>query len=145
MSEVLGVRPEDVKAEGVVADLRVIGKGMKKRHVRIPTTALERIQETFRGTEYLFQTENGNRYSRSYVSNAIKRIAKRTLGRTISAHCLRHSFATRLIVKTRKLQAVSQYLGHSTTSITLNMYVHESLEITELFTDQELFAARVRS
>jgi integrase/recombinase XerD len=139
VSEILGLRPEDAKVEGMLADLRVIGKGMKERHVRIPARLLERIQETFKGTEYLVQTENGNRYSRSYVSDSIKRIAKRTIGRNISAHCLRHSFATRLIAKTRKVQAVSQYLGHSSTSITLNMYVHESLEATELFTDRELF------
>ncbi len=49
------------------------------------------------------------------------------LNRDISAHKLRHSFATIKIAKTGKIKAVSEYLGHSSTSITLDMYVHEEL------------------
>jgi len=34
--------------------------------------------------------------------------------------------------RTGKLQAVSQYLGHSSTAITADMYVHQSLDDGEL-------------
>lgn len=138
VSEILSIRPEDVKEQGMLADCRVLGKGAKERHIRLPLALVERIRETFGEGPYLFSTENGNRYSRCYVSGAIRRIADRALGRKLSAHCLRHSFATRIIGKTHKIAATSTYLGHSSPSITLGMYVHESLESGELFSDKEL-------
>ena len=47
-------------------------------------------------------------------------------------HCLRHFFATYKIGKEKKdVKAVSLYLGHSTTSITLSMYVNTALKPEE--------------
>ena len=48
------------------------------------------------------------------------------------APTLRHSFATEKIAKTGKIKGVSEYLGHSSSSITLDMYVHEELTDDEL-------------
>ena len=44
---------------------------------------------------------------------------------------MRHSFATLAIREGASIKAVSTYLGHSSTSITMDMYVHESLEKTQ--------------
>ena len=50
------------------------------------------------------------------------------LGREISAHTLRHSWATEQIKRGQSLKAVSLYLGHASTSITADLYVHDTLD-----------------
>lgn len=44
-------------------------------------------------------------------------------------HTLRHTFATRCVEVGFELKSLSEILGHSTTSITLNRYVHSSMEL----------------
>lgn len=43
-------------------------------------------------------------------------------------HVLRHTFATRCVEKNVDIKTLSEILGHSNVSITLNYYVHPSLE-----------------
>ena len=44
-------------------------------------------------------------------------------------HCLRHSFATRCIETGFDIKSLSEILGHSTVNITMNRYVHPSMEL----------------
>ena len=92
---------------------------------------LEAIRSTFHGETYLFQTQGGKPYRTTYVSYEITKAGRRILGRKISAHSMRHSFATLTIRDGASIKAVSKYLGHSSTAITMDMYVHESLEKTQ--------------
>ncbi len=46
----------------------------------------------------------------------------------INFHSLRHTFATRLIENGADYKTVSELLGHSSVSITLNLYVHPQIE-----------------
>ena len=46
----------------------------------------------------------------------------------LNFHCLRHSFATRLIQKGADYKCVSELLGHASINTTLNMYVHPNLK-----------------
>lgn len=43
-------------------------------------------------------------------------------------HSLRHTFATRCIEKGMDVKSLSEILGHSNVSVTLNRYVHSSME-----------------
>ena len=43
-------------------------------------------------------------------------------------HALRHTFATRCIEKNIDIKSLSEILGHSSVNITLNRYVHSSME-----------------
>ncbi len=47
----------------------------------------------------------------------------------INYHTLRHSFATRCIEYGVDIKSLSEILGHSNVSITLNTYVHSSIEL----------------
>jgi len=132
ISEALGVRLTDCHLNGGVT-VEVTGKGGKARKVRLSRSLFEELRQTFGGTVYLFETSKGNPYPRTYVSAMIERASKRALGRMVSAHALRHSFATAMIAKTGKVQAVSEYLGHADPSTTLRYYTHESLSDDELF------------
>jgi integrase/recombinase XerD len=134
ISEALNCRLIDCKEDRETVSIRIIGKGNKERHIRITAELYRELKKIFQGETFLFETGSGKTYSRSYVSNQIKKLGRAVLNREISAHTLRHSFATRLIQKTKKIKAVSVYLGHASTAITLNMYTHETLDDAELFT-----------
>ena len=47
----------------------------------------------------------------------------------IHAHTLRHTFATRAVEVGFEIKTLSEILGHANTTITLNRYVHTSLEL----------------
>lgn len=47
----------------------------------------------------------------------------------INYHALRHTFATRCISKGMDVKTLSEILGHANVSITLNTYVHSSMEM----------------
>lgn len=49
--------------------------------------------------------------------------------KNINFHALRHTFATRCIEKDFELKTLSEILGHSTVNMTLNRYVHSSMEL----------------
>lgn len=48
--------------------------------------------------------------------------------KSINFHALRHTFATRCIETGMDVKSLSEILGHSNPSITLNTYVHSSIE-----------------
>lgn len=138
VSELTGARLRDCKRTGKIVDIRIIGKGNKERHLRITSELFDDIRRVFSGREYLFETSTGRPYYRTYVSDQIAKLTLHVLGRRLSAHKLRHSFATNMLRKTGKLTAVSEYLGHSSTAITSDYYVHESLDDAELFGEAAL-------
>ena len=137
VSELCGAELRHCKREGSTVAVRVRGKGNKEREIKITAGLFDDIRAEFRGEEYLFETSGGKAYRRAYVSEQIAKLTKFAIGRRLSAHKLRHSFATRQIQQTGKIAAVSQYLGHSSVSTTMAFYVHEEL------TDSDLFGAEV--
>lgn len=46
-------------------------------------------------------------------------------------HALRHTFATRCIELGFDVKSLSEILGHATVNITLNRYVHPSMELKQ--------------
>jgi len=132
ISEVLGIKLTGIVVKDEVAVIQVLGKGSKVRTVYISLNDLKTIKATFKGTTFLFETIHGNAYDRTNVTKAISSLSRRVIGKRVYSHIFRHSFATNMIKKTRKVQAVSQYLGHSDVGITLSMYTHETLSLADL-------------
>lgn len=133
INELTTAERRNCKREGKTVAIRVMGKGRKERIVKITAELYDTIRDTFRGEVYLFETGNGRPYFNSYISNQIGKLTKHVLGRRCAAHCFRHSFASRHIERTKKISAVSHYLGHSSVSTTLSMYNHEELSDADLF------------
>lgn len=50
----------------------------------------------------------------------------------VNFHALRHSFATRCIECGVDVKSLSEILGHSNVSVTLNTYVHSSMELKKI-------------
>ena len=127
------MRLENCKAEGETVRIRIMGKGRKERELLLPGTLYRSIRETFNGKTWLFETQTGQPYSRAYIGKQIATLGHRILGRRISPHQFRHGWATAMIRRTQKIEAVSRYLGHSSVQITLDTYTHQTLTETELF------------
>ena len=132
VSEVLTVRRDQIKTNGSV-ELRLYGKGGKERTARIPAELYKRILQVFPRGTYLFESSHKKHFRREYISREIARAARRVLGRSVSAHVLRHSRATDLLAATKRIKAVSRLLGHSDEATTLRYYVHDA------FSDEDLF------
>ena len=47
----------------------------------------------------------------------------------VHAHTLRHTFATRAVEVGFEIKSLSEVLGHANTSITLERYVHSSMDL----------------
>ena len=142
ISEATGILLKDIRSEagrgGPYSTIRLIGKGAKERTLKVRQDLVLRINKAFGGEAcrtYLFMTKFGNRYDSAYVSGQIRLAGRTHLGRTISAHTMRHTFATIQIRKNRKVKALSVYLGHSSTAITQDMYIHEELDLEDLDID----------
>ena len=118
--------------------LRVTGKGNKERLVPIGRDALKFMdiylkevrgkaphKPPVKGYEScIFLNRNGRKLTRVMVFTIIKNLAIATgLGKSISPHTFRHSFATHLIEGGADLRAVQEMLGHESITTT-EIYTH---------------------
>ena len=112
------------------------GKGAKDRYVPLPTSTLRLLREhwtTHRHPRFLFPAEGRNHKQSpvaqtpirtSTVQIAMKKIVdSMKLGKKISIHTLRHSYATHLLEAGVSLRVIQKYLGHSSLQTTM-VYLH---------------------
>ena len=62
------------------------------------------------------------------MTRHFKKILKTCGIRDLHFHALRHTFATRCVESGMQIKALSEMLGHSTVKITMDRYVHLSME-----------------
>jgi integrase/recombinase XerD len=130
VSELLGITLKDCKyiGNGIYA-IRVLGKGSKERTTYLEQSFFNIVRGFFGSSSFLFKRKGKRRRSRSYVSMNIKRMAARFLDRRdVSAHSLRHSFATNSLEQGLSLEWTRQALGHSDIQITARYYSHISVK-----------------
>ncbi len=63
------------------------------------------------------------------MENHFKKILEKCNLTPINFHALRHTFATRCIEAGFDVKSLSEILGHASVSITMNRYVHPSMEL----------------
>ncbi len=133
VAELTGLRLSDIQDHGEYFVARVTGKGNKEREVYISSDLYQRIRREYaHAITYLFESNGHKRLSESYVSNQIRRITHTAIGRPLSAHKLRHTFAHTKIRETGRVDAVSRYLGHASVSTTLQYYSHDTLDPSDV-------------
>ena len=131
VSELISLRISSIWTEqGFVS---VIGKGDKQRLVPLGGMARDAIRDYLevRGpaadrenSDILFLNRFGRALTRIAVFKMIKAYAvKAGIGKEISPHTLRHSFATHLIENGADLRAVQEMLGHESI-LTTEIYTH---------------------
>ncbi len=118
-----------------VGFIRVIGKGDKERLVPIGREAIKYIgiyrndirvhipiQKGYE--DFLFLNNRGKNLSRVMIFYIIKKAAAMAgIGKNISPHTFRHSFATHLVEGGADLRAVQEMLGHESITTT-EIYTH---------------------
>lgn len=132
LAELARLQLGDVQWElGVV---RVTGKGGKQRVVPVGKQAIGWLKRYLRDIRPNFVTERtgsnmflsrrGTGVSRETVALTVRRLAKRAgIGKRVTPHMLRHSFATHLLAGGADLRVIQEMLGHSSIETT-QIYTH---------------------
>ena len=132
VSELAGLNHDDLDFFGGL--VRVRGKGKKERIVPVGQTALNSLRaywdmkaprENANAIKKpLFISRIGSRLTDRSVRRMILKYVKRTgLGKEISPHTFRHSFATHMLDRGADLRSVQELLGHANLSTT-QIYTH---------------------
>ena len=141
VSELVGLYIEDIAPFGEISRLLIvpsrIGKNSKKRDIpmnsetRTLLAHFLRIKETRKQPihldSYLFVSHHThNPLSSRDFQRIVKDISSSSLGRSITPHTLRHTFATRLLRHTN-LRVVQETLGHARVQTT-QIYTHPGID-----------------
>ena len=130
LSELAGLNIEDVNFGSAQVKLR--GKGKKERIVPVGDAALTALQKYLSGMDrpenqqvhgrkghaFFLNARGGRLTTRSIARMVDAAVAKSGIGRKISPHALRHSFATHLLSAGADLRSIQEMLGHESLSTT---------------------------
>jgi integrase/recombinase XerD len=132
LAELRGARLEHLHLEA--GFLTVIGKGNKERVVPVGRKAIAAINRYLeagrpkllrsKSPANLFLNRRGLPFAASTMWTRIKRRVRRAeIGRNVTPHALRHSFATHLLEHGADLRVIQELLGHANISTT-EVYTH---------------------
>jgi len=136
VSELVSLNLGDVDTEeGYV---RCFGKGNKERMIPIHPQAVQTVKDYITETrpqllhndaeQALFLNRRGDRLTRQGLWQKLKDYAKSAgLGKVVTPHTLRHSFATHMLSGGADLRSVQELLGHANISTT-QIYTHLTSE-----------------
>lgn len=121
MSELLALRECDIDRHRKLIYVRG-GKGKKDRVTLLSAVAIQYLEEylsLFKPEHWVFEGPDGGPYGATSVNSIIKRSAARAgIRKTVSAHTLRHSFATHLLEHGTDLRYIQSLLGHESSKTT---------------------------
>lgn len=80
-------------------------------------------------TGYVLTNSNTHFIEPRRMQNHFKKVLKNASVDAANFHALRHTFATRCVELGFDVKSLSEILGHATINITMNRYVHPTLEL----------------
>ena len=79
-------------------------------------------------TDYVIVSHNNKQIKPRAYQKSFENLLKKFHIKHYGFHALRHTFATRLLENGVDIKTISELLGHSSPTITLNRYVHTNLQ-----------------
>lgn len=129
-SELINLKISDIDSKRML--IRVDGaKGNKDRYTLLSVKLLTDLRiyyKAWKPKTYLFEGQNGGQYSGASINKILHRACDNSKIKRISAHTLRHSFATHLLEAGTDLRYIQNLLGHSSTKTT-EIYTHVATNI----------------
>lgn len=130
LSEVLELTPIDINAKRMTIKVRR-SKGKKDRVVPLPERLLVPLRNYCRAFEpltWLFEGSTvGEQYNPRSLQKVVKTAAQRAgIERPVTAHMLRHSYATHLLEAGTDIRYIQEVLGHSSIKTT-ERYTHVAM------------------
>lgn len=128
--EISNIKPECINLNS--GRIRIMGKGNKERYIQIGDEDVLNIlrkyyemnKEKIYKCGYFFVNQRGKRFSEQSIRLMLKRYTNLAgIGRNITPHMFRHSFATYLIEEGVDISCVQQILGHNSIRTT-QIYIH---------------------
>ena len=122
LAEAASLRDEDLDLRGASALVR--GKGDKDRLVPVPSgcipglCAYRAVRSPAGAPTYLVGRGSGKRLATRTIARIVDQAARVALGRRVSPHQLRHSFATHLLANGAGLREIQAALGHANLATT---------------------------
>ncbi len=126
-SELLNLTIKDIDSKRMVIKIKQ-AKGNKDRYSVLNKKVLEDLRNYYKSYNpkvYLFEGQvTGKKYSSSSVLKIVRQAAEKAkIGKRVSPHMLRHSFATHLLESGVDLRYIQLLLGHNSTKTT-EIYTH---------------------
>jgi len=125
-SELIQLKSEDIDSKRKLIKIRG-AKGKKDRYTILSSTLIELLREYYRSyspKEWLFEGQNGGKYSATSIEKIFKAAVKRAgIHKYVTPHSLRHSFATHLLEQGTNLRYIQEILGHENPKTT-QIYTH---------------------
>jgi len=131
VSELAALKPTDIESDRMLLRVRS-GKGQKDRYVKLSPYLLNVLRDYYRKLRpkhWLFpHYEDAQRpIHRDSASKLAERYAKRAgIEKPVSAHTLRHSYATHMLDAGADLRTIQVLLGHRSITSTA-VYMHVSM------------------
>lgn len=101
-----------------------------KRDIPIPKPLLALLKEQKKrnNSKFVISNHDGNGISIRSYQNTFDILLKKLNLPHMGIHGLRHTFATRALERGMDIKTLSEILGHSNATITLNIYAHSQAE-----------------
>lgn len=119
---------DDEKRTKILIGSPKSGTSVRKIPMTEQLTDLCRKMKTEDATAYILTGNSGFIEPRT-LQYRIKKYTQECGLEGVHCHTLRHTFATRAVEVGFEIKSLSEVLGHTTTTITLNRYVHSSMEL----------------
>lgn len=128
IGEALNLKPVDIDSKRMLIHVKN-AKGKKDRCTLLSSHFLGLLRDyyqAYRPKVYLFEGQNGGKYTSSSARNVLKAsVEKAGIMKRVTLHTLRHSFATHLLENGTDLRYIQFLLGHANPKTTM-IYTHVS-------------------
>ena len=126
IGEAINLRIDDIDSGRMLIHI-MGGKGKKDRYTLLSASFLKILREyykQFRPKEYLFEGQKAVKYSASSAQSVLKKaVLGSGIGKKVTLHTLRHSFATHLLEGGTDIRYIQELLGHNNPKTTM-IYTH---------------------